>query len=298
MAPAKKDLGSTPDARTRDSTLTSDTTDDSAKSIAAWLRGGVGMITRTNIGWAISFALSVIYLFLFITTHVKCSYSQSGFCVTNYDGVECPPLNNSHFYAFVVDALFTAAALLVPKIVGKSPGGKKNLIGVLIAILSHGLLHLYLSLSGCKLDSGEDKTVGGILFGVFTWFISYFILASTSSSDNVFVNTIVSVAVAALTVWLSVRPPGDQGIASIFMTTQLMASGAGFLIPKEGLDSSRVGKLFVAPCAVSIIELIACCKDGKQGLFNKLGGHVWYDITLHTAILSTLFPAKNSNRKA
>ena len=46
------------------------------------------------------------------------------------------------------------------------------------------------------------------------------------------------------------------------------------------------------PCVISLWELLDCCDDsGDKGLFNKIGGHVWYDFTLHTAlIVSQLTP--------
>jgi hypothetical protein len=54
----------------------------------------------------------------------------------------------------------------------------------------------------------------------------------------------------------------------------------------DDVGNEKQGWFFIAPCVISLCELLFCCDgSGDQGLFNKVGGHVWYDITLHTALI-------------
>ncbi len=237
MVPLKKDLSIAPvtsraqvsstSAASDNTTRTDNDSSPSAKTVSAWLRGGGGVkITSSNIGWAISFALSLIYLVLYITYDSganPCSFEYIGFCVTNYNGVEFPPLNNSHIYAFGVDFLFIVAALALPRI----SGVESNLNGgVVLAIASHGLLYLFLGLTECKLGFGSlllppggggiIEIVGTFFFGLCTCSTAFFTLAGFSQISSKISNVALSIGVAALTVWLSTRPPADRGISSIF----------------------------------------------------------------------------------
>ena len=85
--------------------------------------------------------------------------------MTNFNGIECPPLNNSYIYAFGVEFLFTVADLALPRI---SDAGESTLFGVIFAIALHGLLHLFLGLTECKLvGDGIIGIIGPIVFGLF-----------------------------------------------------------------------------------------------------------------------------------
>lgn len=265
------------------------------KAFISWLKeGDYGRVSKDNIGWAISFALSVIYLLLLVfyePTNV-CKGNADGFCVTNYDfeTKSCPVGDNSHHWAFIADVIFTIAAVLYPAVVGPPNGGTNVWIGCVIAIAAHGAIHNFLNSTGCHL-SGTSSPLGRILYAGFTWFLSMFTL-SQFGTLALWLNFIISVALATLTLGLSCE--SNKGVAAIFLVTQLLASGTVLFIPKPGGPfTPLVGKLFIAPCTVSIIELIACCKEnGTPGLFNQLGGHVWYDVALHASLLATLIKPK------
>mmetsp|Transcript_6135 Transcript_6135/g.8956 ORF Transcript_6135/g.8956 Transcript_6135/m.8956 type:complete len:96 (-) Transcript_6135:228-515(-) len=55
------------------------------------------------------------------------------------------------------------------------------------------------------------------------------------------------------------------------------------LLSDQPTFSPLVGKLFVVCTAVGIIELLSC-----ETILRNIGGHVWYDITLHSAVLAAL----------
>ena len=175
--------------------------------------------------------------------------------------------------------------------------GKKPFVNewaIFLTIISHGLLHFYLGFI-YKCASGAVP-VGELLFGVFAAGLSYFILGGFSSLGFGLSSIIGSVLAGLLTVFLS---RGEKGVASIFLITQLLASGAGALFPKPDTLSPLTGNLFIFPSLVSLIELVACCKpDGSKGLFNKLGGHAWHDFFLHISVLASLIdPAPKKDKE-
>jgi len=243
-------------------------------------------ITKDNLGWAISFVLSIIYLFLFITESKKdtpsCSVNMGGFCVTNLvkDGTKssCPRIMNSHTWSFVEDVIFTALCFVLP-----SKQGFAKRLSLASVVLSHGILHANLGFGLACASSGPEKAE--LIFGIFGAFISLAIL--NMGSD--FGPSIVA-AGTLLGGYLTVKLSEDgRGVSSIFLITQLWVTVSGFLKPNKDFVNPLMGNLFVPTCAVSIIEILACCNsDGSPSWFNKLGGHFWYDFFLHLSLLASL----------
>lgn len=240
------------------------------------------IISEDKIGWAVSFAISLVYLFLFMTLPGNtCDVNSGGFCVANFDGTKCPDrYSNSHTWAFVVDVIFTALAFIVPT-------DQSNLVrwGIAAVILSHGILHGVLGiLVECSPIAfpGAEK-----IFGVFSAFVSIMVL-QLGGTLSIPLNVLIGGAAGLLTVKLS---EGDRGVASIFLITQLLASGCATFFAKDGFVTPLMGKTFVLPCIISIIELVFCCDGEGPSWFNQLGGHVWYDVFLHISVLAALKPA-------
>ncbi|VEU45351.1 unnamed protein product [Pseudo-nitzschia multistriata] len=246
------------------------------------------LIESGQAGWVVSFALSIIYLVLFFqdggASTNACTYSSAGFCVTNFDGADCP-IMNSHTWAFAVDMVFLVACFLVPS-------DRTTLYKAALAfgaVGSHGALH---ALLGIFVNCTSDPFPGAeTIFGAFGALISFLILFSTTELDNM-IKLVISAVSGYLTVLLS---EGGAGVSSIFLITQLLASGAGIFDTEGKLTTPLMGYTFIAPCLVSIIELLFCCDPatGGPGLFNQYGGHVWYDIALHTSLLTSLLPRKD-----
>mmetsp|Transcript_6338 Transcript_6338/g.15702 ORF Transcript_6338/g.15702 Transcript_6338/m.15702 type:complete len:339 (-) Transcript_6338:127-1143(-) len=245
-----------------------------------------GLFSPKKIGWTISFVINLAYLYYFFQVRASqepgCDYSSGGFCVTNFkpQTETCPPLN-SHTFAFIVDCIFTAVGFLVPSAL--QGGEKYALIGI---IFGHGCLHALLGL----VVSCTNKPFWGAvaLFAAFSVAISYIIVDSIGSLSRV-ANIVLGLAAGFLCVFLS-GSNGENGISSIFLITQLLSTAGGSLFPKGDGLSPKLGLSFIAPCLVSLIELVYCCdpSTGGASLFNKLGGHMWYDVFLHTSILIAL----------
>eukprot|EP00536_Pseudo-nitzschia_multiseries_P008549 jgi/Psemu1/305786/fgenesh1_kg.219_\ len=208
---------------------------------------------------------------------------MAGFCVTNIETIidsdgwhqTCPQIMNSHTWAFVIDMIFTALCFILP-----SERGLLVRAGLASTIVSHGLLHGVL---GYGMKCGAGLPGAEKIFGFFGGFISFMIL-QLSSTVRPPKSIVIGIIAGFVTVKLS---EGNRGVSSIFLITQLLASAAALFAP-NGLATPAVGNTFVAPCAVSILELMFCCNDGQKGWFNKIGGHVWYDFFLHISVLSAL----------
>lgn len=252
-------------------------------------RGGEnkGLIPRAKRGWAISLVLSFIYLALLLKGNRDCNFAADGFCVTNYSKETgfCPTGDNSHYWSWLADVAFTVVALVLGKAVKAED---KTIYGNIAAILSHGVLHNYLNTNKCA--STEGTPIAYVLYFGFTTFIAWLTLQTGNLAIGSAIQMIFSLLVAGVTVYLSSEM---KSVSPIFMATQILVSVVGFFGNTPGLTQT-MGDFFMAPCAVSIMEFLFCCGLGstKQGFFNKLGGHVWYDVALHTAILTNYFPDK------
>lgn len=55
------------------------------------------------------------------------------------------------------------------------------------------------------------------------------------------------------------------------------------LFSNERAFSPTVAKLFIVCTAVGIFELSSC-----SNVLRPIGGHLWYDVTLHAAVLASL----------
>ena len=266
--------------------------------------------------WTVSTVLSVLYFVFYfknILDHeASCDYAPSGFCVTNYvpdvpgekphkEGL-CPSrFANSHFWAFTVDVLFTIGVLFIgynPKIF-KEQQGRGNAIRLALVIIFHGGLHFLLGyvLQCGVAPSATSKYVMAVtpitetltfLYAAFIFVLAFVAFRQTSSVNRA-LSFILSVAFTALIVGASLAAT-PFNVGTIFGGTQLLLAVIVAFFPKNlaNFGTKKQGWFFIAPCAVSLWELLGCCDgSGDKGLFNKIGGHVWYDITLHTALIVT-----------
>lgn len=245
------------------------------------------LLTKKNIGWAISFGLSIVYLFLFVFHNQHNAYSARGFCVTNFDATAktCPSNQNSHNWAWKEDSVFTFLIFLLPCFIKETNGGTPKLIASAASIFFHGVLHKMLSESKCH----GTSVVGGA--GMYTFFISFIAFFTLNDfgkfplHSNMWMTVIVTFLTVALTIY------SKQGIAAIFLTTQLLVSATALFFPKKGALTTLTGNTFTLPCLVSIIEF-TCCHDKSETptWFNKIGGHFWYDFFLHISVVASLIP--------
>ena len=207
-----------------------------------------------------------------------CGVEKAGFCVTNMAGCAEGSLMNSHIWAFLVDMYFTYRGFVVPT--NRSKLAKYFLIS---SIFSHGLLHGALGspLAKCGMMAIEG---GEQIFMVFAGFISFAVLQVGSN-----IGLLMKLVLSAVSGWLTLKlagPGGDNGVSSIFIITQIIASLSSVFAPSGAFKNfEEMGWGFVPPCVISLIEFLYCCDGSGASLFNKLGGHVWYDLFLHRSVI-------------
>ncbi len=250
------------------------------------------IFSKEKIGWTIGLAVNLLYLYFFFNRPGEaktCDYSAGGFCVTNYTPGEGCPWSNSHTWSFVADSFFTYLGIKAP-----TNRGAVQRLGLIATIASHGFLHLALGLNGC----GGSSFPGALaLFGSFGALISYFIIDSTANFGLV-AKLLLTAICAYFTVSLA-GPGGSDGISSIFLISQLVATlVVTVTAPGAIKDMAKLGNAFVLPCVISLVELLFCCGvTGGAGLFYRLGGHVWYDIFLHRCIVLAIKDGVDSEKK-
>jgi hypothetical protein len=76
---------------------------------------------------------------------------------------------------------------------------------------------------------------------------------------------------------------GNNSIAFLFGSTQLLVTAAGAFFPDPKYTTKLVGQTFIFPIIVSLLEYSECAP-----FLSKVGGHAWYDITLHISVLCSL----------
>jgi len=275
----------------------------------------MAIVTADTLPWLVSAVLSLIYFWVYLfpgSLNLKLEhlYEPEGFCITNYDPHGDPPCaatpnsffaevgklvgapalasgaqDNSHFWAFSVDCWFAIIVLSIG-LFGKknSNQGIKTALGGVVAIMSHGLLHWWLGyFRNCVLITSPGARSFGTLF--YALFIFVLCIVGFNLTSNLTSKWLKRIASAVVT-YLIVHTSTSKGsISPIFGGTQLLGSIVFGFFPKKGVVTPKMGYFFIAPCVVSLVELLYCTESGKPTLFNKYWGHFWYDVTLHTVIV-------------
>lgn len=203
-----------------------------------------------------------------------------------------------------MDVLFTIAVLFIgfnPKLFPKQQG-KANSITLAFIIIAHGLLHFFLGyIKDCASppSTAPAPVLDIALYAAFIFALSL-VAYSTTSSVKPVPSFFVSIGFTYLIVKASLHA-NPANVGTIFGGTQLLASVLGAFVPKNppNAGTQKQGLSFIAPCAVSLWELMGCCDGSGKALFNKIGGHVWYDIALHTCLIVTqLTPLAKEQKKS
>lgn len=248
--------------------------------------------------YLISFVLSVIYAFYFVKGYIpSCPNYSEGFCVTNLVDVggektcERFPPGNSHAWAFIEDIVFTLIAIVLPFTKYSSENlDLSTKIGIPFIILSHGGIHGWISSNGCIL-SDSVKGVGTLLYTLFTGVLTaitfYFLSDIPEHRPPLFLWAEI-VAITGVIVGLTFQQLNEGKsnlVSALFLASQLLVGYLGAFHPGK-LATMLVGKTFIAPCVVSLIEYLKC-----DWLF-PIGGHALYDFFLHISIVSALLPSE------
>ena len=251
----------------------------------------------SKLSWTISLVVSLIYFLLFVAT-VNGLVDDGllfGFCVwgrpqlpDRENGCYHEP-HNSHMYAFYVDLGLTAVVAWLYWWHENNKADKLQFLAIGGIILAHGLLHLFLFKGiNCFISEAdiprEVHVLGCILFGVFTFALSAIILSLGFVENNKgWIGVLLaSVLVSALALTLSGDSDSKWFLPALFAVSHPLSSVTG-LYSKSHAFSSKAGWAFLIATITGILELKTCLT-----FYRQIGGHVWYDLTLHIAVLLTL----------
>lgn len=265
---------------------------------------------RNKPTWGVALLLSLWYAYIFLQVSRSKGEGSGllfGFCVAGYPetpdekiGCENCPDINSHVLAFVIDVFLTA---VTGYLWYKDPD-RDNFKIVYLAlgfiILIHGLLHWFLQqttfdflpIINCyREDTSQFEELGYIIFGAFSFVLSLIILGFGFGVKNWF-TWIGSVIFTIAVVNLTQDTGGELILPGLFCIVHPLSCFTG-LFTDVKLFNGKVATLFVICTAVGILELSSC-----QSVLRPFGGHVWYDITLHLAVVASTpyityhYPAK------
>lgn len=243
--------------------------------------------------WSISLVLSIIYIIVFVlvvngTIDSKLLF---GFCVWGSPvtptidlGCSESPIN-SHIIAFWIDAVMaTIGGVLY--FADKSPSKQKLLyIAVVFIILAHGTLHYFLdTVIDCyeKNIPPSMEDLGYVLFAIFAFVLCVIIIGfGFGLNPKTFVYSIVFAGVSVV-VTKGAGGGSEYVLPGLFCIVHPLSSFVGLFAETQQF-SSTVGWWFVIATIVGITELSSCA-----AFFRSLGGHFYYDLTLHSAILASL----------
>ena len=258
------------------------------------------------------FAVLYLALFLYKATTNSAEGLLFGFCVwsspnlphpdpTNTNGCDHQP-NNSHMYAFYIDCVMTLVVVGLYVFVMGHPELKEkaksigvtalNYVGIGFIILAHGLLHffLYLGLDCYKPENeinGWSQVIGHVFYAAFTFALCLLILfLGFVQTGQLILQTVVSLSAgfAAVLTVLTLGMGTEWILPGLFAITHPLSCFTG-LFTKSPLFTRTLGWLFLLATLTGIAELTQC-----QTFYQAIGGHFWYDIWLHIAVISSLPP--------
>lgn len=265
--------------------------------------------------WAVSLVASIVYLGLFL--HISNDPHNSrdllyGFCVagapstpTKGEGCHETPWN-SHMASFAVDLVLGGVVTLLHARLRKrgrlSPAITTHFTAMGVVILSHGILHLYISEGiNCYVALEEQPlwliTSGYLIFAGFSFFLCVVILGTTFAAPYGWTKVFFASALFANIVLLwTVETGAEWMLPALFSVLHPLACVAG-LAGRHHQDADSETRVAAAPLTqlqgwsfllatlMGILELTQCA-----AFYRHLGGHVWYDFWLHVTVVLGLPP--------
>ena len=252
--------------------------------------------------WAVAFLLSILYAFLFArVNHGRMRNNLLfGFCVwgspetpDKQHGCSRSPLN-SHNAAFYLDLI--QVCLVVPLYaMDRTPKEKKAHAEYVLQtgfMLAHGLLHWLLQQTVLPLQincyepdlHAHVYAFGASIFFVFSFFLAYFVLALGFGTLLALTvkRTLASIVFASLVVALTYHSEWELFLPTLFVMSHPLACVVG-LFSQRPRFNKFVATLFALCTLVGVLELWAC-----SAVLQPIGGHLWYDLTLHSACHAAL----------
>jgi len=255
--------------------------------------------------WSLATLLSIIYAVVFVQVAINDKNPNKdkllfGFCVWGQYSGNDPDLIgtypqrevnscedfpvNSHLCAFIADAIITGMVVIFYWMDRNEDKSMLNYVSTGFIISAHGGLHLFLDMYiNCYIEdtSGIEK-LGGIIFGIFSFFLCLIIVFDGFPEIRIIFLFVISVVFAVVVAQLSKATDGEYVLPALFVIIHPVACITG-LLSKQPSFTPMVGKLFALCTAVGILELSLC-----HPILRIFGGHIWYDITLHAAVLAGL----------
>jgi len=262
--------------------------------------------------WTLASLLSIIYAVIFaVVVRDKNPNKDNllfGFCVWGHYSGNDPDLIgtypqrevnscedfpvNSHLCAFIADAIMTGMVVIFYWMDRNEDKSMLNYVANGFIIFAHGGLHFFLDKFLNCYDEDSDIVIGYTIFGIFSFFLCLILLSLGFGETRVIFRFVISVVFAIVVALLSFVIGGEYVLPALFVIVQPVACITG-LLSKEPSFTPMVGKLFTLSTAVGILELSLC-----GPILRLLGGHLWYDITLHAAVLAALpYFTNTSNSK-
>ena len=242
---------------------------------------------------------------------------SQGFCVwgANPDTGLCPLSNsNSHQFSFYMDMILMAATLGIGHLV--RPYASFGLVlGLATMIGLHGLLHFGISngtecsgqMMHCWMSCpGESSSLLSSLSSssstttttttAWQWILYSLYNLGLVAMDFVMANfrlpkstqSILIVMITSVFIALGVYFGNDWALPAVFVQSLVLVSFTGMFANRQ-MITPLMGWLFLAATMVGMTEFLAC----KPFLLQRYG-HVWYDIVLHMAMISSLIPRRSS----
>jgi hypothetical protein len=251
----------------------------------------------TKLPWVLCTIFSFVYFYLFSQdSNNNASHDfdnesglMGGFCVwgkptpTSDNG--CTNNTNSHMYSWYEDLCMTmivAAAYVY--------GSRKDTtlhIALGGIIFFHGLLHYVLSTRLRCLTNVDDprlEDLGWFLYMLFTFFLSVIIFGiGFLEQYGPKAVLLASGVVTFITYRIAIGSGGTEWLLSaLFATSHPIGSFTG-LFTNSPVFTNFMGWIFLVATVDGIVELRWC-----QTFLKPLGGHIWYDIFLHAAVIAAL----------
>ena len=243
--------------------------------------------------WFFASVLSIIYgiAFLLVSNGIVKTELLFGFCVwgtpefpSMEDGCKFSP-QNSHIAAFTIDAIMTGLAYVFYRLDKTPKRDTVTYIATGFIIIAHGFLHWFLQkpepVNCYSPDLGGDiEGLGYILFTIFSFVLGLIIL---SFGFGLKLSNFVYSAIFAFIVYNVTQDTGGELVLpGLFVIVHPLSCVTGLLSDKPAFNNT-VAKWFVVCTFVGILELFACAN-----ILRPVGGHLWYDLTLHSAVLASL----------
>jgi len=132
----------------------------------------------------------------------------------------------------------------------------------------------------------QVEDIGYILFGIFTFALSVTILSFGFVQNNKgwIGVALANAGVTALVLTLSKDTDSQWVLPALFAVSHPLSSVTG-LFTESPTFSSKMGWAFLVATITGILELTTCLT-----FYRGIGGHMWYDISLHIAVLMSLPP--------